>query len=125
MTRRGGHKLKWPSIQIGAVTALKSPEDVKVTPDDRINQVKTIGGAFTLDLGRFEQGDHYLLADVNFKNDDFETIKGYWVNRTAVAIVDRNGITRTNMLIKITDWREKQKFRGAPITATIEYWAKT
>jgi hypothetical protein len=112
-------------MQIGAVTVLMSPENVEVTPDDRINQVKTIGGAFTLDLGRFEQGDHYSLSDIGIKNDDWLTITGYWVNRTPVTIVDRNGLTRTNMLIKITKWQERQKFKTAPYVATIEYWAKT
>ena len=98
------------SLTIGTVTALKSPDEIKFTPDERKIVHKTIGGVFVYDAGVVSVGEVISLSRVIFKSAaDWQTVKEYWLSRSAVDIVDMAGNTLSQRKISVKEWGYVQK----------------
>jgi len=114
---------------IGAVTALLTPDEPKVTPDDRQELAKTLiytNGAFTpsvsvIDGGYCLAGAVMSLSGVKFKNSDWPTIYGYWTNRTKITLIDCAGNSTANCRVVLKAWTQNKYFSSV-ITADIEIW---
>ena len=115
-------------LKIGTVTALLTPDEIRITPDDRQELIKTVehtGGVFVpsvsvVDGGICATGAIMTASGVKFSAVDFGTVKGYWENRTLVAVTDLAGTQIDNCRIKITQWTENKKFDA--ITCDLEVW---
>lgn len=116
-------------LQIGTVTALLSPDDATLQPDDRQELVKTTSysaGAFVpsavvVDGGYLATGAIMRLSGVKFKTADWATVEGYWTSRTLVPVVDLTGNTTANCRVRVTQWIVHKKFPSV-ITADLEIW---
>lgn len=115
-------------LKIGSVTALLTPDDITVVPDDRRELVKTVvnvGGAFhpsvaVVDGGLCSSGVVMRLSGVKFGADDFATVQGYSDNRTAVAVTDASGSETAGCTVKLTQWTQSKKFSA--VTCDLEVW---
>jgi hypothetical protein len=88
-------------IKIGTVESLREPESYKVTPDDRQEQIKVLGGVHIQDNGVFGSG-MIAKGSALFSIDDWPTLEGYWLNRITVDVVDKYGKVLENRRLKIT-----------------------
>lgn len=113
---------------IGSVTAQLTPDEIKITPDDRQEQVKTMaysGGvwnpsAAVVDGGYYESGEVMSVSGVKFKQSDWATIYGYWTGRTAVSVTDLNGTVKTGCRIVLRGWSQSKRFDT--VIADLEVW---
>lgn len=115
-------------LKIGAVTAMLTPDEIKITPDDRQEQVKTlaysagawVASALVHDGGICESGEVMAVSGVKFRQADWATIYGYWQGRTAVSVTDLAGTVKTGCRIVLRGWSQSKQF--ATITADLEVW---
>ena len=115
-------------LVIGTVTAIRSPDEAQVTPDDRQELVKTVayaGGSFTpsiqvLDGGTSDQGAVISYSSIRFHAGDWATIRGYWTDRMLVSVVGIDGELLTNCRIVLKQWKIDRKFKV--VTADLEIW---
>ena len=113
---------------IGTVAATLTPDEIRNTPDDRQELIKTVehtGGAFVpsvavFDGGCCDAGQIMAVSGVKFTVANFATIKGYHDHRTAVAVTDLNGTQTNNCRVVLRQWAENKRF--ATITADLEVW---
>ena len=113
---------------VGTVTALRTPDDVKITPDDRQEKVQTmtysagtwVPSAIVHDGGVCENGEVMAISGVKFKQADWATIYGYWTGRTLVSVTDLAGTVKTGCRIVLRGWSQSKQF--ATITADLEVW---
>ena len=114
-------------LQIGTVTAQLSA-DARHTPDDRQELVKTItlsGGVCVpsvavVDVGNCADGETISYSGVVFTATDWATVKGYWQNRTLVAVVGVDGVTYGSCRIVVRQWTHNKHFTS--VAADIEIW---
>ena len=115
-------------LVIGAVAAIRSPDEAQVTPDDRQELVKTVvysGGAFTpsvqvLDGGMSDDGVVIGYSGIKFQAGDWPAIRGYWSSRTQVSVTGIDGVLLTNCRIVLKQWKLDRKFKV--VTADLEIW---
>lgn len=115
-------------LVIGAVTAMQSPDEAQVTPDDRQELVKTVvyaGGTFTpsaqvLDGGKSDSGTVIAYSGVKFQVSDWPVIYGYWADRTLVAVTGIDGVLLSGCRIVLKQWKPGKKFKV--VTADLEVW---
>ena len=113
---------------IGTVAATLTPDEIRNTPDDRQELIKTVehtGGAFVpsvavFDGGCCDAGQIMAVSGVKFSAANFATIKGYFDQRTAVSVTDLNGVQTSNCRIVLRQWTENKRFDI--ITADLEVW---
>ena len=112
---------------IGSVTALWTPDEPKVTPDDRQELVKTFtlsGGAYVpsvvvVDAGRTDDGEVKAYSGVKFTSTDWATVQGYAKTRTMVTVVGTDGVSG---LGRIVDKGSIENKHFNSVTADIEIW---
>ena len=115
-------------LVIGAVTAIRSPDEAQVTPDDRQELVKTVvysGGAFTpsvqvLDGGMSDDGVVIGYSGIKFQAGDWATLCGYWTGRLRISVTGIDGELLTNCRIVLKQWKIDRKFKV--VTADLEIW---
>ena len=115
-------------LVIGAVTAMRSPDEAQVTPDDRQEMIKTVvysNGAFTpsvlvADGGAFDDGSIISYSGIKFHASDWPTIRGYWTDRLLVSVTGIDGELLTNCRIVLKQWKLDRKFKV--VTADLEIW---
>ena len=113
---------------IGTVTAIRSPDEAQVTPDDRQELIKTVvysGGAFTpsvlvTDGGTSGDGVIIGYSGIKFHAGDWATIRGYWTGRVLVTVTGIDGEQLTNCRIVLKQWKLDRKFNV--VTADLEIW---
>lgn len=113
---------------IGAVTALLSPSEAQITPDDRQEKVKTVSyenGAFVpssivVDGGYFPGGLVESYSGVKFKASDWPAIYSYWASRTRVPVTGLDGAAADNCRIVLRGWTVSKHF--GTVTADLEVW---
>lgn len=113
---------------IGGITVHLTPEDAKITPDDRQELVKTLSyvdGEFVpstvvVDSGYNESGEVTSYTGVKLKTAGWSTIKGYWTARTLVTVVGIDGVSRNSCRVVVKSWSENKYFDS--VTADIEIW---
>ena len=113
---------------IGSVTALFTPDEVKIMLDDRQELVQTMtysAGAWhpsvvVHDGGVCENGEKLIASGVKFKQSDWATIYGYWLNRTAISVTDLNGTVRTGCRLLLTGVAQSKQFET--VTCDFEVW---
>lgn len=114
-------------LQIGTVTAQLSAE-ARHAPDDRQELVKTIvysGGVFVpsvvaVDGGYCADGETISYSGVVVTAADWATVKGYWQNRTLVAVVGVDGVTYSSCRIVVRSWVRNKTFTS--VTVDLEVW---
>lgn len=115
-------------LVIGTVTAIRSPDEAQVTPDDRQEMIKTVvysGGAFTpsvlvTDGGALDDGAVISYSGIKFHASDWATIRGYWTDRLLVSVAGIDGELLTNCRIVLKQWKLDRKFKM--VTADLEIW---
>ena len=115
-------------LVIGAVTAMRSPDEAQVTPDDRQELVKTVayaGGSFfpsvqVLDGGTSDDGAVTSYSGIKFHAGDWATIRGYWTGRLLVSVAGIDGELLTNCRIVLKQWKLDRKFNV--VTADVDVW---
>ena len=115
-------------LVIGAVSALRSPDEAQVTPDDRQELVKTVayaGGFFSpsvqvLDAETTDAGEVISYSGIKFQAGDWPAVRGYWSSRTLVSVTGIDGVLLTNCRIVLKQWKIDRKFRV--VTADLDIW---
>lgn len=115
-------------LTIGTVTATLTPDEIRITPDDRQELIKTVehtGGAFTPSVAVFDggycvSGQVMAASGVKLSSADFAIIKGYHEQRAAVAVTDLNGTQTSNCRVVLRQWTENKRFDV--ITVDLEVW---
>ena len=77
-------------------------------------------GVAVQDFGHIEEGDK-VSCSVTVLADGWETIKGYWDNRTLVNISDEAGVVWSNMRVVVKSYEYVPHFPHA-VKATLEFW---
>lgn len=114
-------------LQIGTVTAMFTPEEARITSDDRQELVKTLSldggsiipGVAVVDVGYCETGEVISYSGVKFKAADWSTVLGYATARTPITVVS-NGVAKTNCRLVLREWTESKRFNV--VTANLEIW---
>ena len=122
---------------IGSVTAKLTPDEVKITTDDRQELVKTLvysSGEFSpgisvVDGGYCSAGAVMALSGVKFSNvaaagnpeSDWQIIYGAWTARSKVTVVDCAGNSTANCRVVLKGWTQNKKFSGF-VLADLEIW---
>ena len=107
-------------INIGTAKSFKKPDSWESTPDDRQTLIKIIGGVYVDDQGLIADGE-VLSCQVVFDATNWQIVKGYWVNRTRVAVVDHAGIMLGNKRVVVKKYSYVDKFPNY-YTVTLEFW---
>ena len=108
-------------IEIGEAKTLDC-EDWKITPDNRITKISTIGGNVVQNYGHVQSGDK-ISCKCNVSAKDAEKIFGYWNNQEKVTIIDEAGEVYENMRVLVGDYGyvsmfEKEKYYWM----NLEFW---
>lgn len=106
-------------IKIGDVET-NSVENWKYEPDDRQTLVEIQNGVVVQDFGRWEPGDK-IECSCKMWRSVWETVKGYWENRTLVTVTDEAGNTWEKMRVRVKSWGYLSKFPDT-IDAELEFW---
>lgn len=93
------------AINIGAIKSVTKTDDLQITPDDRQELVKTFTSNGTPsvtveDYGVVADGE-VISCSATFSSADYETLRGYWSNRTRVTVVLDDGMTINNARVVI------------------------
>ena len=107
-------------IAIGDITTLDT-ENWQVVPDDRQQLVEIIGGVAVQDFGHVAAGDK-ISCTVRVRKRDFDTLVGYWDNRTPVTVTDEAGIVWENMRVVVKSYEYVPRFSSKAGQASIEFW---
>ena len=97
------------TITIGTVTSIKTPESFGITPDDRQELVKCINGVFPVDAGYYANGNVTAITAV-FSPAAWAILKGYWLGRTRVDVVDHHGELMSSMRVVVKKYEYVDKF---------------
>lgn len=101
-------------INIGAAKSFKTPDSWDSTPDDRQEKIEIVGGVHVEDLGVVDAGETVTCQAI-FDASNWETIKGYWTDRTMVSVTDPagNALGSRRVVVKgfgYTGIKKKPKF---------------
>lgn len=107
-------------IKLGEAVSLNTPENLKFTPDDRIEKIETVGSCHIEDGGIIFGGETVSFTAV-FSPENWQLIRSYWENRIKVNFTDDQGNTHINRRILVKSWSYKEIFNY--YEAEIELWA--
>lgn len=107
-------------LHIGDAVAFRRPEDWAVTPDDRQEQHKTIGGVVVEDYGHIDAGD-VITATVILSGVNFNMVHNYWLNRTRVKVVDVTGREWDNIRVVIKEYSYVNRHESY-YKVKLEFW---
>lgn len=88
------------AFEIGSVKSVGDPESFGHTPDDRIQEVPCIVGAYVEDMGY--HGDGPANCTIYISESDYNVLKGYRQSKAAVNITDHRGNFMGTKKFKIT-----------------------
>ena len=88
------------AIKIGTVSSIGRAENWSITPDDRQEKVETVGGVFVEDYGHVAAGD-VISCSATFDNTAYNTVLGYWNNRTLVKVIAQDGTQYNNRRVVV------------------------
>ena len=108
------------SVQIGSVTVLARTSEWTIKPDDRQTRIEVVGGVAVEDYGHIPAGD-VVSSKFRLRAADWDTIKGYWENRTKVTVTDEAGNAYADIRVVVTGWSRIDRFPDT-IMATIDFW---
>ena len=115
-------------LVIGTVTAQLTPDEVRLVPDDRQEQVKTMtysAGSWlpslaVVDGGMCEAGEVMTVSGAQFTLADWNTLFDYWTNRTLVSVTDLSGTARSGCRIVVKGWTQNKRF--SVVSVDLEVW---
>lgn len=105
-------------LTIGTVTALKRPQNYKVSPDNRKVRLETDIGIVIQDHGTF---GNTITCNADFDAAGFSILKGYADTGTLVSVTDYAGTTYTNCTVIIDDFTLIDKFEPRR-TCSLTIW---
>lgn len=88
------------SIKIGTVNSIGRPESWGIAPDDRQQKVETVGGVYVEDYGHVTAGDT-ITCTATFDTAAYNTVIGYWNNRTLVKVIAQDGTQYNNRRVVV------------------------
>ena len=109
-------------IYINDIPSFRNPEHYKITPDDRIEKIKTIGGVAYQDYGHVAEGDAFSLTCL-FSEENFNRLVNLWETRAAVSYKDTAGIIHDNLFIVMGTYEPDKDFPHYMLV-TFELWRK-
>lgn len=115
-------------IQIGTIHSIGRTKDTEFTPDDRQTLLKTFGSTGTAsvtveDYGTVADGEVISLT-ATFSATDYNTLKGYWSNRTHVTVTLEDGTTIQNARIVIRRVQYYDPLMTSYKQVQLEVWKK-
>ena len=108
------------AINIGDAVSFRKPEHWTVTPDDRQTKHETVGGVLVEDYGHVAAGDVFGCTCV-FDEENWQRVKGYWLGRTKVTVVDESGTAWSDMRVVVKSLSYVERFETY-YQAAIEFW---
>lgn len=108
-------------INIGTAKTFKKPESWESTPDDRQSIIKIIGGVYIEDNGFIPDGE-VVSCQVTFNEANWAIVKGYWYNRTMVAVTDHAGHLLGNKRVVVKKYKYVDKHPRF-YDVNLEFWS--
>ena len=113
---------------IGTVTALLTPDEATVTPDDRQTLEKTfsysggviVPGVLVVDGGTVAAGQVDSYSGVKFSAAGWAAVLGYATGRTLVSVTGLDGVTVASCRVRVKQYQDQRRFDA--VTADIEIW---
>jgi len=111
------------ATKIGDVQTVGKVTDFATIPDDRQLIQPLVDPPYNaaIDNGYHETGDTYTFSCV-LSVADFATVKGYWINRTKVTVVNEDGEALSSCRIRILSYKPKEGFEKTYKTVSIGIW---
>ena len=107
-------------IKVGEAVSLTTPQDFKISTDDRQTMIATDGGNVVQDYGHIASGDKIKVSAI-FHRPEFLKVWGYYEGRDLVTFTDPAGVMWPLMRVRVISYGYKERFENY-INCELELW---
>lgn len=107
-------------VKINNIESFRSPENIGIVVDDRVEKIKLINGNCAQDYGHIESGDYFQVTAL-FHREKFDEIMELWASRTKVTFTDDSGKNWQDMRIVVKSYQHEKWFPDY-INLEFEMW---